>query len=84
MEKETEQFLMELQKEIKAAPKLYWRFKKLLAKLEKLEKQKEFVINIYKQHIENKWNWSDGDVAGMVRRSLISDEDFEQALKEGG
>ncbi len=55
--------------------------KEILRKYDRLKKFKEFIIDIFRQHKENKWNWPDEDVLGMVRRCVMSDEEYE-ALTE--
>lgn len=48
--------------------------------IERLKKLKEYMVNTFRQHKENKWNWSDEDVLHILRATLMPDEEFE-ALK---
>ncbi len=42
-------------------------------------KLKDFIVDTFRQHAENKWNWSDEDVLGIIRSCVISDDDDEPA-----
>ncbi len=48
--------------------------------IEQSSKLKNYIIDVFRQHEENKWNWSSEDVLHIVRVCVMSDEEFE-ALK---
>lgn len=56
------------------------KIEQLQAELTKEKKLKEYLINTFRQHKENKWKWSDEDVLYIIRSCIMSDEEFE-ALK---
>ena len=53
----------------------YWA--KQQKEIEGLVNLRKYIIDIFRQHAENKWHWDDEDVLGVVRRCVMSDEDFE-------
>ncbi len=73
--KHIEQLQAELEKLRNSA--LYAQNKQLRAELEKARLLKGFIIETFRQHLENKWNWSDEDVLDMIRQCVLDDEEYE-------
>ena len=53
------------------------KIQQLQVELKEAKKLKVFILNTFKQHAGNKWNWSDEDVVSILRHCVMSNEEWE-------